>query len=93
MNRWHIGRKGEIPKVVRNYRWVSKMFQFILRNPAMFNGRMLTIYNNGVAVTDVHWDEVKEMVNNKLKEGEVRTELIRKVHEEENIYKYRGAIR
>ena len=93
MHEWHVRRKGETPKVVRHYRWASKMFQFVYRNPSMFRGRTLTIYNNGVPVTDVSWDEVKQMVDLKFKEGQVRSVLIHKVHEEENIYNYRGAIR
>ena len=93
MHEWHICRKSESPKAVRRYRHVSKMFQFVLRNPAMFKDRTLTVYNNGFPVTDVSWKEIQTMVYAGYKEGSVRTELIRKVHEEENIYKYRGAIR
>ena len=93
MHEWSICRKSETPKVVRHYRHVSKMFQFVLRNPAMFKDRMLTVYNHEVPVTDVSWKEIQTMVYAGYKEGNIRTELIRKVHEEENIYKYLGAIR
>lgn len=93
IHHWHIARKGESPKVVRHYNHVSKMFLFVLRNPAMFKNKMLTIYNRDKPVTDVSWNEIQEMIQAGYKERDVRTELIRKVHEEENIYKYRGAIR
>ncbi|MFL2133041.1 hypothetical protein [Desemzia sp. FAM 23990] len=69
---WHITRKGEEPNVVRHYKWLTKMYLFILRNPSMFGERKLTVYDNCKKVADISWREVVEQVNSGIKEGEAR---------------------
>lgn len=74
---WHITRQGEEPKEVRHYKWVTKMYSFILRNPAMFGGKTLTVYDNCKKVADISWGEIIEQMNSGIKEGEAR-KLLRK---------------
>lgn len=69
---WHITRKNETPKVTRHYRHVNRMFDFVLRNPAMFKSRELTIYNYGKKITDISWDEVIKLKSENLKERKIR---------------------
>ena len=67
--RLHVSRVGEKPEIVRHYNWVTKMYRFILRNPAMFAGRELTIYKNGKPCVDLHFDEIKRRFDLNNKEG------------------------
>lgn len=69
---WHISRKGEKPKVVRHYKWITMMFRFVLRNPAMFRGKEMTIYNHGKKVVDISWEQIINLNSQGLKEGETR---------------------
>lgn len=69
---WHVARKGEEPSVVRHYKWVTKMYSLILRNPAMFGGKTLTVYDNCKKVADISWREIVEQMNSGVKEGEAR---------------------
>lgn len=62
---WHIARQGEEPKEVRHYKHLTKMYSFILRNPAMFGGRTLTVYDNGQKVADVEWEDILVQFDNK----------------------------
>lgn len=81
--RWHITRKNEAPKVVRHYKWVTKMFSFVLRNPAMFKNRELTIFNHGKKVRDMTWKEIADLMSKGLKEGETR-KIVRGLESESN---------
>lgn len=69
---WHITRKGEEPSVVRHYKHLTRMYYFILRNPSMFAGRTLTVYDNGKKVTDVEWQEIYQQINSSIKELDAR---------------------
>lgn len=69
---WHIARKDEKPTVVRHYKWLTKMFAFVVRNPSMFKGKILTIYNHGKKVVDISWDQIINLNGQELKEGETR---------------------
>ena len=73
--RWSVLRKGENPKVIRNYKFVTLLYKFILRNPAMFGGRALTIYNHGNEVANLTWTQLKTEVSKNLKEKEARKSL------------------
>ena len=70
--KWHVTRKGETPKVVRHYKHVTRMFDFILRNPSMFKDKELTIYNHGEFVTDISWSRVRYLGNLISKERKMR---------------------
>ena len=72
---WHVARKGEEPKEVRHYKHLSKMYQFVLRNPAMFENRILTVYDNGIRKADVSWEYIKQQVDSEIKEIEARKSL------------------
>jgi len=69
---WHVARENEKPKVVRDYRWITKMFEFVLRNPAMFRNRNLVIYDWNKEVVCMTFEDIKEISNKGLKEGETR---------------------
>lgn len=70
--KWHVARVGEKPKIVRHYNWISVMYRFVLRNPAMFAGRRLTIYCNNRPVVNLHFDEIKKRYDMRNKEGAER---------------------
>ncbi|MEI5995433.1 hypothetical protein A5880_003024 [Enterococcus sp. 4G2_DIV0659] len=57
---WHVTRKGSQPTVIRHYKHIINMYNFILRNPAMFSGRQLTIFNHGKPMIDITFDDVKK---------------------------------
>lgn len=80
--KWHVSRKNETPKIVRHYKHVTKMFDFILRNPAMFRSKELTIYNHGEIVADISWDRVSYLDSLDLKERKMRN-VIRGLESEE----------
>lgn len=69
---WHVARKGESPKVIRHYKHIKMMFRFVLRNPAMFGGRELTIYDHGHKVTDISWSGIKHLMEQDLSEVDTR---------------------
>ncbi|MBM6615608.1 hypothetical protein JTF06_12000 [Desemzia sp. RIT804] len=71
-HQWHVARKGEEPSVVRHYKHLTRMYYFILRNPAMFKNRNLSVYDNCRKVTDISWGEIKQQVDNGIKELEAR---------------------
>ncbi|WP_313631382.1 hypothetical protein [Enterococcus devriesei] len=73
---WHVSRVGEKPEIVRHYSWITKMYRFILRNPAMFAGRELTIYKNDEPCINLHFDEVKRRFDLQNKEGIERKQII-----------------
>lgn len=79
--RWHVSRVGEDPLIVRHYNWITKMYRFILRNPAMFAGRELTIYKNGAPCINLHFDEIKQRSGLQYKEG-IERKYINKLSEE-----------
>ena len=69
---WHVARKGEEPKEVRHYKHLTRMYYFILRNPAMFKNRNLTVYDNCRKVADISWGEIKQQVDGGVKELDAR---------------------
>ncbi|CUM22230.1 hypothetical protein GY179_002366 [Listeria monocytogenes] len=36
---WHVSRLGGKPTEIRHYNHITKMYKFILRNPAMFKDK------------------------------------------------------
>lgn len=70
--KWHITRLNEKPKIIRHYKHVNRMFDFVSRNPSMFRNRWLEIYNHGELVTRINWSKVIELKNRRLKERELR---------------------
>ena len=74
---WHIARVNESPKKIRHYKFLTKMFDFVLRNPAMFKGRDLVIYDHNEKIRTVTYEVIAEIVSKNLKETEVR-KLIRR---------------
>lgn len=73
---WHCTRKGEKAEVVRHYKHLTKLYQFILRNPAMFGGREVTIYNHNEKVIDMHYNEIRYRNNLRNRETTERREII-----------------
>lgn len=82
--RWHVSRVGEDPLVIRHYNWITKLYRFILRNPAMFAGRELTIYKNGTPCINLSFDEVRRRADLQNKEGVERKEVIKMSQENFN---------
>lgn len=74
---WHVTRVGEDPLIVRHYNWITKMYRFILRNPAMFAGKELTIYDHNRPVINLHFDEIKRRFDLQNKEGIERKEILK----------------
>lgn len=62
-NEWHVTRVNENPPEIRRYKHITKMYKFILRNPRMFRGRTLTIYNHRKPVTNMTFDEIQHRVS------------------------------
>ncbi|MBC2269019.1 hypothetical protein HCB38_14495 [Listeria sp. FSL L7-0083] len=56
---WHVSKQGENPAVIRHYKHITKMYRFILRNPAMFKDKTLTIYDDAKPVTNMTFNEIK----------------------------------
>ncbi|HCA3801796.1 TPA: hypothetical protein MPE94_001562 [Listeria monocytogenes] len=56
---WHVSRLGGKPTKIRHYNHITKMYKFILRNPAMFKDKTLTIYDDAKAVTNMTFNEIK----------------------------------
>ncbi|HFK0527365.1 hypothetical protein D3B61_05135 [Listeria monocytogenes] len=56
---WHVSRLGGKPTEIRHYNHITKMYKFILRNPAMFKDKTLTIYDDAKAVTNMTFNEIK----------------------------------
>ncbi|EAC5302277.1 hypothetical protein P9576_002930 [Listeria monocytogenes] len=56
---WHVSRLGGKPSEIRHYNHITKMYRFILRNPAMFKDKTLTIYDHAKAVTNMTFNEIK----------------------------------
>ncbi|EXL13463.1 hypothetical protein AFX80_00018 [Listeria monocytogenes] len=56
---WHVSRFGGKPSEIRHYNHITKMYKFILRNPAMFKDKTLTIYDDAKAVTNMTFNEIK----------------------------------
>ena len=74
---WHVTRENETPSVVRHYKFLTKMFDFVLRNPKMFKDYDLVIYDHGETIITITYEEIAEIVSKDLKETEVR-KLIRR---------------
>jgi len=72
----YVTRKGEDTEIIRRYKWYTKLFKFILRNPVMFKDKMLSIHDAHGLLFDISWDDVREFDNLNLKEKEMR-KLIR----------------
>lgn len=75
---WHIARKGETPEVIRHYKHLTRMYYFVLRNPFMFAGKTLTVYDYGKVVADIEWEEILIQFDSGIKELEARKFLIAK---------------
>jgi len=71
----YVTKKGEKPRIVRRYKWFTKLFKFILRNPGMFKGKMLTVHDAHGELFDISWDDVRYLADLQLKEGEFRKEI------------------
>ncbi|ELD8295034.1 hypothetical protein QJJ69_003038 [Listeria innocua] len=56
---WHVSKQGENPAVIRHYKHITKMYNFILRNPAMFKDKTLTIYDDAKPVTNMTFNEIR----------------------------------
>lgn len=54
-----MSRLGGKPTKIRHYNHITKMYKFILRNPAMFKDKTLTIYDDAKAVTNMTFNEIK----------------------------------
>lgn len=74
--RWHVSRADEEPEVVRHYNWITKLYCFILRNPKMFAGKDLTIYDHHQPVINLSFDQIKRRHDLKNKEGLERKEIL-----------------
>lgn len=83
---WTVARRGENPKVIKRFNWSSKLIHFILRNPAMFKGRQLTIKNHGQIILHTTFSELQAINNMGMKEGETRKFLIKKGREQTEIH-------
>ena len=71
----YVTKKDENPEVIRRYKWYTKLFKFILRNPAMFRDRMLSIHDAHGLLFDISWDVVNRLDSLNLKEGEMRKHI------------------
>ncbi|EAD1013912.1 hypothetical protein PU79_14620 [Listeria monocytogenes] len=56
---WHVSRLGGKPSEIRHYNHITKMYKFILRNPAMFKDKTLTIYDDAKPVTNIKFNEIR----------------------------------
>ncbi|EDO1181356.1 hypothetical protein FVI74_07530 [Listeria innocua] len=56
---WHVSKQGENPAVIRHYKHITKMYNFILRNPTMFKDKTLTIYDHAKPVTNMTFNEIR----------------------------------
>ncbi|EAE1292502.1 hypothetical protein KIJ88_001782 [Listeria monocytogenes] len=56
---WHVSRLGGKPSEIRHYNHITKMYRFILRNPAMFKDKTLTIYDDAKPVTNMKFNEIR----------------------------------
>ncbi|EGF3661725.1 hypothetical protein ACN950_000553 [Listeria monocytogenes] len=56
---WHVSRFGGKPTEIRHYNHITKMYKFILRNPAMFKDKTLTIYDHAKPVTNMTFNEIR----------------------------------
>ncbi len=56
------------PTEIRHYNHITKMYKFILRNPAMFKDKTLTIYDHAKPVTNMTFNEIKYRANLNLRE-------------------------
>ena len=79
--RWHVSRVGEKPEIVRHYNWITKLYRFVLGNPAMFVERQLTIFCNGKPMVNIHFDEIKRRNSLNEKEG-IERNFIRSLSKE-----------
>ncbi|EAF6753141.1 hypothetical protein AUE63_15495, partial [Listeria monocytogenes] len=52
-------RLGGKPSEIRHYNHITKMYKFILRNPAMFKDKTLTIYDDAKPVTNIKFNEIR----------------------------------
>ncbi|EAE7767431.1 hypothetical protein BLA67_09920 [Listeria monocytogenes] len=57
---WHVSKQGENPAVIRHYKHITKMYNFILRNPTMFKDKTLTIYDHAKPVTNMTFNDIKD---------------------------------
>jgi len=71
----YVTKKGEDPEVIRRYKWYTKLFKFILRNPGMFRNQMLSIHDAHGLLFDISWDQIRRLAALQLKEGELRKEI------------------
>jgi len=71
----YVTKKGENPEIIRRYKWYTKLFKFILRNPAMFRNRMLSIHDAHGLLFDIGWDDVRKFDSLNLKEKEMRKHI------------------
>ncbi|EAC7746410.1 hypothetical protein LB903_002021 [Listeria monocytogenes] len=56
---WHVSKLGGKPSEIRHYNHITKMYRFILRNPAMFKDKTLTIYDDAKPVTNMKFNEIR----------------------------------
>lgn len=54
-----MSRLGGKPSEIRHYNHITKMYKFILRNPAMFKDKTLTIYDDAKPVTNIKFNEIR----------------------------------
>lgn len=54
-----MSRLGGKPSEIRHYNHITKMYRFILRNPAMFKDKTLTIYDDAKPVTNMKFNEIR----------------------------------
>ncbi|EAA0402161.1 hypothetical protein ACTKQR_001463 [Listeria monocytogenes] len=91
---WHVSRFGGKPTEIRHYNHITKMYKFILRNPAMFKDKTLTIYDDAKAVTNMTFNEIKyraslnlcETVERKYVLG-LKQRLFKEVQKNEDCFK------
>ncbi|EAE7927932.1 hypothetical protein BMJ47_14020 [Listeria monocytogenes] len=69
---WHVSRLGGKPTEIRHYNHITKMYKFILRNPAMFKDKTLTIYDDAKPVTNMKFNEIRYRASLNLCETEER---------------------
>lgn len=69
---WHIEIKEQKISSIRHYSWLSKMYDFVLRNPRIFAHRKLTIYRNGIPFMDTNYNKIKTRKENLVSEKHER---------------------
>ena len=80
---FHVTKQGRKPEVVRHYKWLIKMYRFVLRNPKWFKDVPLTIWKNDRPFLNVDFDFICERAWLNLTETEERKVLNKLASEKE----------